>query len=119
MIMVANLSSLLEKFSAMTHSYFQIEMAMMVMSWMMRKLMSLMVVSMDNMHSCTWHAIELVDLKLMLDRPMDNGLTERLAAVAVESFAMQEMKLAILSWERTDTLDDENDGDDSDENDCS
>jgi hypothetical protein len=59
-------------------------------------------VARDSTHSCTSHAGALVNLMLMSDRPVDNVCqTETLAVVSV---AMQEMKLAILLWERKDTL---------------
>lgn len=58
-----------------------------------------MVVSKDSKHSCTWHGDELEDRVRVWGQRGDNEcLTEIL--LAVENVVMEEMKLAILSWER-------------------
>lgn len=67
-----------------------------------RSSMKSMEVSKDSKRSCTWHAGELVNQGRAWGRPRDNEcLTE--IQLAVENVVTQEMKLAILSWERMNT----------------
>lgn len=64
-----------------------------------RMSMKSMEVSKDSKRSCTWHGDALEDRERGLGRREDNEcLTE--IQLAVENVESEEMKLAILSWER-------------------
>lgn len=67
-----------------------------------KSLMKSMGVSKDSKHSCTWHEVVPVNQVRELGRLGDNEcLTE--IQLAAESAATEEMKLAILAWERRST----------------
>jgi hypothetical protein len=65
---------------------------------MKKRLMKSMEVSKDSKRSCTWHEVGLVNQVRELGRLTDNELTE--IQLAAENVVTEEMKLAILSWER-------------------
>lgn len=64
-----------------------------------RSLMKSMEVSKDSKRSCTWHEVELVNQVPELGQLRDNECSTEIQ-LAVENVVTEEMKLAILSWER-------------------
>lgn len=58
-----------------------------------------MEVSKDSKHSCTWHGDGLEDRVRVWGLRGDNECSTEIL-LAVENVVLEEMKLAILSWER-------------------
>lgn len=91
------LSSLLARFLAMMHN--DLRTWAVVVRMMMMSSMKSMEVSKDSKHSCTLHEVELVNQVRVSGRRADNECRPEIQ-LAAENVVTEEMKLAILSWER-------------------